>query len=184
LLEGIVDQFLAIRLEPQRLVLTAYARDSAELEPLHRAASCMVSMINERTSASLSVYSLNLQGYYGKPCEAHRLPVTLSPSLTYILFTDNFNDRVLLGHAHRFLAKSGIPHDKIKAAALIYPSSVHEYLSIETVAQGSTNVLISERLHVRPDFVGRTFSKDDDVNLTCIRLVLENGSLVMTGYQG
>jgi hypothetical protein len=178
-LENIVDQMLADWKEPEKLAITSYAASTRRLATISKAADRIVEAINCRCSVALVTYELNLGGYYGRPCERHTLPVTMPEGLRYVLVTDNWNDGVLTGHAHKFLAKSGVLHDDIAFASLIYPSIVNEYLSLATVGSETpderTRHLTEQRIHRKPDYIGREIRNLDGLYPELLQLTSRRG---------
>jgi hypothetical protein len=188
-LENIVDQVLADTAEPSKLAVTAYASSSDRVAVLCRAAASVVGGINSQAGQSLDMYYLNLSGYFGHACERHRLPPTMAAGLRYVLLTDNWNDSVLTGHAHNFIAKFGVPHENIRMATVIYPSDVYRHLSIATAVNDKDGRLSQPRLlsttniHRRPDYVGCELHDEGQFRPETLELRVVGDSLAIA-YHG
>jgi hypothetical protein len=146
-------QQIATAARDDRLVLSAFARSTEHLAYVHEALSGIVSQVNSLKGLSLDCHYINLAGYYGEPCARHSLPPNMPQDHTYILFTDNFHDTRLISHAHNLIAKTGIGHQFIEFASLLFPFD--EPLIIETCGiRHRTRTLEKMMSIAEPKYVG------------------------------
>jgi hypothetical protein len=142
------------------LAIVPNVKNEKKLDTMLLARDIMKNYIKKKTNKSIEKFHLNLEGYfddltYGE----HEFPHNKTLEKNYIILTDNFNDSLVVRHAHYFISKFGVAHKQIKIGTIVYANESFNHMNIISTEfkQHKENLVFGfydKKLNIKPDYVG------------------------------
>lgn len=161
MLEYLANKILKDNIDSiDNLALMPIAKNQKKLDTILPARDIMKDYIKRKTSKSVEKFHLNLEGYFDSfAYGTHEFPHENTLEKNYIILTDNFNNSLLIRHAHYFISKFGVPHKQIKIGTIVYASETCNNMNITSTKLIQNNAHDSgsfheKKLKIKPDYVG------------------------------